>query len=273
MTTSRVGAMCVPLVAVVCVWRRYFEVFRGNLLYGVVTTFVPPLVYLVSFGFGMSRVLTTVEVAGVTISYKSFVFVGIIGQTLLFQTFFEASYGGFVRMYYQKIYKSISMTPITLREVLWAELLWNASRGCAAAVALILLGAIVDAYSPQTAVLAVPIVLISALLYASIGLVAAAYSHTIEALVYPQLLFVIPMTLFCGVYYPLEVVPLGLRLFLTALPLTNTVDLLRGALLGTGFPLFSALNLLGWTAVLLPWALSTLEKRVRGWVPPSIVNH
>ena len=74
------------------------------------------------------------------LSYRKFIFAGIVGQTVLFQGFFEASFGGYVRMYYQRIFHSMGTTPITLSEVLWGELLWDSTKAAMAASVVILIG-------------------------------------------------------------------------------------------------------------------------------------
>src|ERR1700730_6873359 len=116
------------LGAIRCVWLHYFDVYRKSLTYGVVTAFVEPLLYLFAFGFGLGSMVGSVKLLGVTLTYRQFIFAGIAGQTLMFQAFFEAAYGSFIRMYYQRIFQAIAVTPITLSEVLWAELIWDASK-------------------------------------------------------------------------------------------------------------------------------------------------
>jgi len=89
-----------------CVWLRYFDVYRKSLFYSVVTTFVEPTLYLIAFGFGLGGIIKTIHVGNIEVSYRQFVFAGIVGQTILFQAFFEAAYGSFIRMYYQRIFSS-----------------------------------------------------------------------------------------------------------------------------------------------------------------------
>jgi hypothetical protein len=82
---------------------------------------VEPLLYLIAFGFGLGGIVKTVEIDHAAVSYRQFIFAGIVGQTILFQAFFEAAYGSFIRMYYQRVFQAIATTPITLSEVLWAR--------------------------------------------------------------------------------------------------------------------------------------------------------
>ena len=80
------------------------------------------------------------KLLGIELTYRQFIFAGIVGQTLLFQGFFEAAYGSFVRMYYQRIFQAIAVTPITLSEVLWAEIMWDASKATFSASVVIGIG-------------------------------------------------------------------------------------------------------------------------------------
>jgi lipooligosaccharide transport system permease protein len=237
--------------AIRCVWLRYFDVFRKSFIYGVVTTFTEPALYLVSFGYGMGSLVGDLHVRGVAVSYRQFIFAGIVGQTVLFQGFFEASYGGFVRMYYQKIYHAMATTPITLSEVLWGELLWDATKGSFAASAVLILGCITGDFNPWGALAALPLTFLCALLFAAMGLWVAAASKTIEQISYPQYLLVFPMFLFCGVFYPMETLPAVLQDIAWILPLTSVNSLARTLLLGFPFQPRAIPILLAWLAFLL----------------------
>src|SRR5579884_3409821 len=154
------------LGAIRCVWLRHFDVYRKSLTYGVVTTFVEPLLYLFSFGFGLGSMIGTVKLLGTELTYRQFIFAGIVAQALLFQGFFEAAYGSFIRMYYQRIFQAIAVTPITLSEVLWAELLWDASKATFSASAVLLIGVVLGDFRLYGAVLALPLCFVSAFLFA-----------------------------------------------------------------------------------------------------------
>ena len=164
--------------AIATVWRRYYAVYEKNFWFGIVTTFVEPLLYLVSFGIGVGGLVGGLTSEGVAMSYRQFVFAGIVGQTMLFQGFFEAAYGGFVRMYYQKVFQAIAVTPVTMSEVLWGELLWDASKATFASGAVLAIGALAGDFSLTGALAALPFVFIGSLLFASMGLLAAARSAT-----------------------------------------------------------------------------------------------
>ena len=245
-----------------CVWLRYCDVFRKSLGYYLVTTFTEPFLYLLAFGFGVGSLIGSLEANGAHVSYRSFVFSGIIGQTLLFQGFYEASYGGFVRMYYQRIFQAMAVTPITLSEVLWGELLWDASKATLAAAIIAVIGVATGDFPLYAPLAVVPVAFPAALLFAGMGLAVAARSRTIEEISYPQYLLVFPMFLFCGVFFPLEQLPLPLQWLAWALPLTSVNSLMRTLALGFPFEPWAVAILAVWLVALVLYSRRAMFGRL-----------
>ena len=237
--------------AIRCVWLRYFDVYRKNIYYGLVTTFVEPILYLLSFGYGMGALIGNIHTPSGEISYRQFIFAGIVAQSVLFQGFFEAAYGSFIRMYYQRIFKAIAMTPITLSEVLWGELLWDATKGTISASTVLLIGVGTGDFNWLGALLCVPICFLSAMLFGALGLWMAAISRNIEQLSYPQYLLVFPMFLFCGIYYPLDKLPIFLQYIAWVFPLTSVQSLIRTATLGFPYQPQAPFIILAWLPLLV----------------------
>lgn len=248
--------------AIHCVWLRYLDVFKKRLLYGVLTTFLEPILYLASFGYGMGSFIGELEASGMTLSYRQFVFSGIVGQTLLFQGFFEGAYGSFIRMYYQRIFKAMATTPITLSEVLWGELLWDSTKATFAATVVLLIGVIAGDFSLLGSILAVPVCFMGALLFSSFGLWTASNSKTIEEISYPQYLILFPMFLFCGVFYPLEQLPETVQYFAWIFPLTSVLSLVRTLTLGFPFEPQALFGIIFWTIFLVGVSRWTMIKRL-----------
>lgn len=244
------------------VWRRYYQVFRQNLLYGMVTTFVEPLLFLIAFGYGLGALIPQIETGGQTLGYREYIMAGILAQTVMIQGFFDAAYGSFIRMYYQRIFKSIATTPITLSEVLWGELAWDVTKSTFAASAVLLLGVVVGDFSLPRALLALPLCIAGALLFSALGLWMAAISKNIEALTYPQHLLVFPMFLFCGVYYPVETLPSVVQAVTWLLPLTALTSLIRSLLLDTQFQPLAVVNLLFWLVGLVWISRRAMTRRL-----------
>ena len=248
--------------AIRCVWLRYFDVFRKNLFYGLFTTYMEPLLYLLSFGFGLGAMVGPIHSDGNTVPYRAFILGGIVAQTLLFQSFFESAYGGFVRMYYQRIFQVMAITPVTLSEVLWGELLWDASKATFGASAVLLIGVVIGDFSPLGALASIPLCFLGGLIFAGLGLWVSAVSTTIEDIAYPQYLAVFPMFLFCGIFFPLSNLPHIAQIFAWCLPLTSLLSLLRWLLLGFPFALRAIPILLFWSTTLVLLSRRTMIRRL-----------
>jgi len=219
-----------------CVWKRYFSAFLKSILYYLLTTFLEPIFWLLSFGLGVGALVGGITTAGVHLTYRSFIFSGIIAQTVLFQGFFEGSYGAFVRMYYQKIFQAIAITPVTLSEVLWGELLWDASKATVASEVVALIGVFTGDFHPICLLTLLPISFLSAFLFSALGLAAAGYSRSIDELSYPQYLLIFPMFLFCGVFYPIDNLPFFLQKIAWFFPLTSVNAIVRSLTLDLPLP-------------------------------------
>jgi lipooligosaccharide transport system permease protein len=248
--------------AIRCVWLRYFAVFHKSLKYAIVTTFFEPLLYLFAFGFGLGPMIGTVDVLGTRLTYRQFIFGGIVAQTIMFQGFFEAAFGSFIRMYYQRVFQAIAVTQITLSEVLWAELIWDASKATFAASAVLLIGIVTGDFTPAGALATLPIAFLSGLLFAALGLLVAAKSKTIEEINYPQYLLIFPMFLFCGVFFPLSNLPVYLQWIAWILPLTSVVSIIRTLTLGTALEPGVFVVIPIWLIVLTPWSRTAMSRRL-----------
>lgn len=251
-----------PIWGVRCVWLRYVDVFRKGLTYYLVTTFSEPILYLLAFGLGVGSLIGALNVNGTVVSYRSFVFAGILGQTVLFQAFYEASYGGFVRMYYQKIFTAMAVTPITLSEVLWGELLWDSTKATVAAEVVVLIGVASGDFPPTSLLTVLPAAFLGSLLFAGMGLAVAARSRSIDEISYPQYLLVFPMFLFCGVFYPIEQLPAALQWLAWALPLTSVNSLMRTLTLGFPFQAWSVPILAAWLVLLVAFGRRSMRRRL-----------
>jgi lipooligosaccharide transport system permease protein len=244
------------------VWLRYFAVFQKNLWYGLITTFVEPILYLIAFGFGLGSMIGSIQAGGQDVSYRAFILAGLVGQTVLFTAFFDGAYGGFIRMYYQKIFQAISVTTVTLSEVLWGELIWCSTRALLSASVILLIGVVLGDFNLAGSLLLLPLAFVSAFVFAGLGMLVAAISRTIETISYPQYLLVFPMFLFCGVYFPLTNLPELVRGLAWVLPLTSFLSLARTLVLGFAFEWWSVLILSVWLVAMVILARRAMRGRI-----------
>ncbi len=245
-----------------CVWRRYYSAFLKSIVYYLLTTFLEPIFYLLSFGLGVGALVGGITTQGAHLTYRSFIFSGIIAQTVLFQGFYEGAFGAFVRMYYQKIFQAIAITPITLSEVLWGELLWDATKATVAAEVVALIGVATGDFHPGCLLTILPVAFAGAFLFSAMGLASAGYSRSIDELSYPQYLFIFPMFLFCGVFYPIDGLPRVLREIAWFFPLTSVNAILRSLTLGLPLEAQAVPLLLVWLLAMVWVSRRSMFKRL-----------
>jgi lipooligosaccharide transport system permease protein len=192
-------------------------------------------------------------------TYRQFIFGGIVAQTLMFQGFLKV--GSFIRCITRECSRQCRDAD-TLSEFLWAELIWDASKATFAASAVLMIGVVTGDFSLAGALVTLPIAFLSGLLFAALGLLVAAKSKTIEEINYPQYLLIFPMFLFCGVFFPLGNLPVYLQWIAWMLPLTAVVSIVRTLTLGTRLEpgVFVVIPL--WLVVLTLWSRSAMSCRL-----------
>ncbi len=212
------------------VWRRNFDVFTKTILVNFLPALLEPILYLAAFGVGLGALITgTIEGS----SYIQFIGPGLISIAVMYGSFFECTYASFVRMYFQKTFDAIIATPINLDEVIAGELLWGATRATINGTIVLTIVAAFGLVRSPFALLVPPLAFLGGLLFASIGMCFTALAPNIDFFNFPSFLFITPMFLLSGTFFPLTVLPTALQtVALAVLPLTHLVDLTRGLVLG-----------------------------------------
>ena len=162
------------------------------------------------------------------IPYINFIAPAILGMAVMNSAFFECTYGSYVRMYYQKTFDAMIATPLSIEDVIAGELLWGATRSVIYVVIMLPVLAAFGVISLPTSLLAIPFAFLGGLMFAGIGMCFTAITPNIDALNYPSFLFITPMILFSGTFFPLSLMPVILQnIAYVLLPLTHVVAVLR----------------------------------------------
>jgi lipooligosaccharide transport system permease protein len=231
----------VTLWGVYSVWRRHVKVFQNTWIVNFLPPILEPIVYLVSFGVGLTPLIGNVSYEGQTISYLTFLAPGMIAAGVLYPSFFEASYGTFIRLRFEKIWQAMLTTPLSFTEVFLGDWLWAATRGTVVGFMTGMVAVVWGLYSFWHLLLSLPLICLGSLLFAAIGLLTAGCVNTLDQVNIPVFLLIIPMFTFCGTYFPRNTLPPLLKLMTGMLPLSAFTDLLRWSL---GLPSFWFLELM-----------------------------
>jgi lipooligosaccharide transport system permease protein len=206
------------------VWQRNLTVFIRVWRVNFIPPFLEPVLYLLALGFGVGAFIPVMD----GIPYPEFVAPAIVAVSVMNASFFECTYASFVRMYYQKTFEAIISTPVTVEEVVTGEILWGATRGLLYCSLMLPVLAIFSVVTLPGALLLVPLSFIAGFLFASIGMCFTSVTPDIETLNYPAFLFITPMFLFSGTFFPLDLLPVAIQYIAYAvLPLTHVVILAR----------------------------------------------
>ena len=226
------------------VWRapqlslRFWPVFLRNLLVwrklaipSLVGNIAEPLMWLVAFGYGMGALVGRVTLNGaqgqIQVPYILFLASGSICMSAMNAASFEALYSAFSRMHVQKTWDGIMNAPVSLDNIVLAEMLWAAFKSIFTVTAILgVMLALQISHSPKL-LLAWPILLATGIAFSSIALVFNALAKGYDFFTYYFTLFLTPMMFLSGIFFPREQLPPLVRLASDWLPLTNAVELVR----------------------------------------------
>ncbi|MBD3160640.1 MAG: ABC transporter permease [Candidatus Eisenbacteria bacterium] len=214
------------------VWRRDLDVYLTTWK----TNFLPPLLepvfYVLAFGLGIGSLIGDLVYQGVTVSYLRFMAPGVLAVAIMFWSFFENTYASFVRMYYQRTFDAMMATPLLVEDVIAGEILWGTTKSLLASVIMlgVLTGFGLVAY--PTGLWVVPLAVLGGLLFASLGMICTAVTPNIDTFNFPIFVFVFPMFMFSGTFFPIDILPEWARILAWILPLTHVSLLVRGSTLG-----------------------------------------
>jgi lipooligosaccharide transport system permease protein len=247
------------------VWRRDWLVTRKSWLIGFMTPLLEPILYITSLGFGFRILIPEIQYEGHTLTYVVFMAPAIIATNIMYTAFMENSFSSFVRMYYQKTYDAIMATPLSVDEIIAGEIMWGATKSLMAATIMVTVLSLFGLVHYPTGLGLLPLAFLGGLLFGAIGMLFTAFVKSIDMFNLPIFLFITPMYLFSGTFFPLENLPNWAQGVAWALPLTHLVSLARNLCLGTvsGMNvLVSGGYLLAATILLIPLALRLMRRRL-----------
>ena len=243
------------------VWRRNWDVFFKTYQVNFLPPFIEPVLYLLAIGFGLGMYVG--EING--IPYVNYVAPALLAISIMNASFFERTYSSYVRMYYQKTFDAMIATPLSLDDVITGELLWGATRSLIYSSVMLLVLILFGVVDLPLSLLIIPFSFLAGLLFACIAMCFTAITPGIDALNYPAFLFITPMFLFSGTFFPLEVLPQTVQVIaITLLPLTQLVIITRSLTLSSLSPLFlySLLWIIMVTALCFILSLRLMRRRL-----------
>lgn len=239
-------------------YRRSWYVFAAG--------FAEPLLYLLSIGVGVGQLVGDVPGPnGDLVAYDAFVAPGLMASAAMAGAVLDSTIDFFVKFKYMGTYNAMLATPLSPDDVVRGEIGWTLLRTAMYSGAFLAAMVVLGLVSSWWAVLAVPVAVLLAFAFASLGTLATTWMRSFVDFDYANLA-TIPLFLFSGIFFPLDRYPGWVARVVEVTPLYQAVDILRRLTLGqpswTMVPRAAYLAVIG--LVCLPFA----SKRVRRVLQP-----
>jgi lipooligosaccharide transport system permease protein len=206
--------------------------YRRALLSTLVSSLAVPLLFLIGFGVVLGTYVDRTGVLGM--SYLHYLAPGLLASSGLQLALGESAFPVLNRFKWGRAYHAMAAAPPQPLDIIAGHLGYLAVRviftACAFLVVMLPLGAV----SPARAVLLPPIVVLTGLAGAAPALACAATVDSANSMAAAFRFGMLPMTLFSGVFFPIDRLPVVLEQLAVALPLWHGVALCRFAASGSG---------------------------------------
>jgi lipooligosaccharide transport system permease protein len=198
------------------VWQKLIvESLLGN--------FADPLIYLIALGYGLGQYIGTLD----GLPYLVFLASGIVCSSAMNTATFEGLFSAYTRMTTQKTWDSMLATPLTVSDIVLGETIWAGTKGLISATAILIVAAFLHLVYSWKALFILPIILIMATCFAALALIMTAFAKSYDFFTYYFTLFISPMMLLSGVFFPLTKMPAFVKTLAHISPLYYTIEIIR----------------------------------------------
>lgn len=241
------------------VWQRHWTVYTKLYKSSFALNFAEPALYLVAMGFGLGAFVP--EIHGQP--YIRYIAPGIIASSSVFAAVYECTYGTYIRMTFQKTFDAILATPVNLDDLVAGELIWGATKSVIFGATITIVVALFGLVDSPLIILAIPFVFLGGLIFAQLSVMFAAVVPGIDSFSYFYTLFMTPLFLFSGIFFPLDTMPPVVAKIAFFTPLYHLVNVCRALSAGACMDALTGAVWIGiMVALLWPFPFKLMRKRV-----------
>jgi len=213
------------------IMERAYIAFRSSTWMIVISGFVEPVLFLLSFGYGLKDLVGDITVAGQPVGYVAFIAPALLATSAMNGAIYDSTMNVYFKLNHDRIYHGMLSTSLGPMDVALGEIGWALLRGLSYAVGFMAIVTPLGLIPSAWGILAIPAAVLIAFGFASFGMAVTSYMKSFQQLELVNI-FLLPMFLFSGSFYPLDVFPEWLQTIIRLFPLAHAIDLVRGLTLG-----------------------------------------
>lgn len=241
------------------VWQRHWLVYTKLYKTSFALNFIEPALYLMAMGFGLGAFVQNIHGQ----SYIQFIAPGIVASSSVFAAVYECTYGTYIRMTFQKTFDAILATPVNLDDLVAGELMWGATKSVIFGITIMIVIALFGLVDSWRIVLAIPFIFLGGLIFAELSVLFCAIVPGIDSFSYFYTLFMTPLFLFSGIFFPLDAMPHMVSNLAFLSPLYHLVSICRSFSAGD---ISTVIGSMVWlvvvVALLAPFPFRLMKKKI-----------
>ncbi len=241
------------------VWQRHWLVYTKLYKTSFALNFAEPALYLVAMGLGLGSFVKDIHGQ----PYIKYIAPGIVASSSVFAAVYECTYGTYIRMTFQKTFDAILATPVNLDDLIAGELVWGATKSVIFGITIAIVIALFGLAESPLIIFVIPFIFLGGLIFAELSIIFCAIVPGIDSFSYFYTLFMTPLFLFSGIFFPLDSMPRLVADFAYFTPLYHLVIVCRALNSGS---VANALGSIIWlivaVVVLAPLPFKLMRKKI-----------
>ena len=213
------------------IWEKNYIAYR-RLWKVIFSGFFEPVFYLFAVGVGVGALVGDVTgPGGLPVAYAAFVAPAMMAASAMNGAVIETTFNIFFKLKFQKVYEGVLTTPMQPSDIAIGEIGWALLRGVLYSTAFVGVMFAMGMTKSWLAVFAIPSATLVGFAFGAMGLAATTWMRSWQDFDLVTLV-TMPLFLFSGTFYPLDVYPVAIQNIAKVSPLYHGTELLRGFTLG-----------------------------------------
>ncbi len=241
------------------VWQRHWLVYTKLYKTSFALNFAEPALYLLAMGLGLGSFVKDIHGQ----PYIKYIAPGIVASSSVFAAVYECTYGTYIRMTFQKTFDAILATPVSLADLIAGELVWGATKSVIFGITIAIVITLFGLVESPLIIFVIPFIFLGGLIFAELSVIFCAIVPGIDSFSYFYTLFMTPLFLFSGIFFPLDSMPQLVADLAYFTPLYHLVIVCRAFTSGS---VVNALGSIVWlmvaVLVLAPFPFKLMRKRI-----------